>query len=112
MKPLCLIATLSLLTALCMPLSATGDDSVPELKISNGRFEPANLVVAANAPLKLSVFNAGDATVEFESFELNRERVVGPGQRVIVYLPPLSQGTYRFFDDFHRDAGQGTLTAR
>lgn len=46
--------------------------------------------------------------MEFESFELNRERVVQPGQTVTVYLSGLAPGRYEFFDDFHQ-ARRGTL---
>jgi hypothetical protein len=56
--------------------------------------------------------NQKTEAVEFESFELNRERVIQPGQEVTVYLPALAPGTYRFFDDFHKDTGEGTITAR
>ncbi len=86
--------------------------SEPELKIDSGRFEPATLTVPANTPVQLKVTNAGTAPIEFESFELNRERVVPPGQVVTVFLPSLDAGTYHFFDDFHRGNGEGTLIAK
>ena len=47
--------------------------------------------------------NQGSSAIEFESFELNRERVVQPGQTIIVKLPKLDPGQYHFFDDFHRE---------
>lgn len=98
---------------LAFPLAPqAAQESAPELTFRNGRFEPASLNVAANQPVKLKVVNAGDCAVEFESFELNRERVVPPGRSVTVILPRLDPGEYHFFDDFHHDAGQGTITAR
>lgn len=88
---------------LTCPPGAAADDGVQEIKFRNGRFEPASLTINANAPVKLRVRNADGAPIEFESFELNRERVVPPGQAVTVFLPSLSPGSYQFFDDFHRE---------
>jgi len=98
---------------LALPIVARADDSAASVvRFQGNRFEPAELVVKAGAPLQLRVVNANPDAIEFESFELNRERVVQPGQEIVVYLPPLDPGTYKFFDDFHRDAGEGTITAR
>lgn len=90
-----------------------GDEpAIPVLRVDNGRFEPATLVVKAKTALRLRVMNAGKEAIEFESFELNRERVVAPGQEIVVYLPALEPGSYKVFDDFHRGAGEGTIQAR
>jgi hypothetical protein len=91
---------------------ARADEPAPQLKFADGRFEPAVLDVSAGAPLRLTVINTGTSAIEFESFELNRERVVPPGRSITVLLPRLDPGQYHFFDDFHHDAGQGTITAR
>ncbi len=92
--------------------SARADQAAPQLRFENGRFEPATLDVSAGAPVRLTVVNSGSSAIEFESFELNRERVVPPGRSITVFLPRLDPGQYHFFDDFHHDAGQGTITAR
>lgn len=90
-----------------------GDEpALPVLHIQDGRFEPATLVVKARKAFRLKVVNTGKQAVEFESFELDRERVVAPGQEIVVYLPALAPGSYGVFDDFHRDAGRGTIQAR
>ena len=88
------------------------DDTLPQINFTNGHFEPASLKIAANTPIKLTVKNQGNATIEFESFELNRERVVQPGQTITVNLPKLDPGQYHFFDDFHHEVPQGTITAQ
>jgi plastocyanin len=88
-------------------------EAASDLTYRNGHFEPAALSVPAGVRVKLKVTNASDSAIEFESFELNRERVVPPGGTITVYLPSLGPGAYHFFDDFHREAGgQGTITAR
>jgi heme/copper-type cytochrome/quinol oxidase subunit 2 len=82
--------------------SLVAEDNLPEIKMASGRFEPAELRIPANTPVKLRVTNADQAAIEFESFELHRERVVQPGETITVYLPALAPGHYPIFDDFHR----------
>jgi hypothetical protein len=94
------------------PLASGGDGAPAVVRFRQGRFEPRELLVKARCPLKVRVVNANRDAIEFESFELNRERVVQPGQEITVHLPPLEPGTYKFFDDFHHDAGQGSIEAR
>ena len=62
-----------------------------------------------DSPLLLTVVNSSRERIEFESFKLNREKVVGPGETVTVHLPPLHAGTYDFFDDFHPDVPEGSF---
>jgi len=94
------------------PISRADDEALPVVRFHDGKFEPDELVVQANTPFRLRVVNANAEAIEFESFELNRERVVLPGSEIVVYLPPLNPGSYKFFDDFHHSAGEGTITAK
>ena len=95
------------------PLVATAaaNDTTTQLKFEGGHFAPASFAVAAGAPIKLTVLNNSDSAIEFESFELNRERVVQPGASITVLLPKLDPGQYHFIDDFHHDVPPGTITA-
>src|ERR1700690_57861 len=68
-------------------LQLRAEDIPPEIHLVNGRFAPAELVVPANTPFKLRVSNADKAAIEFESFELHRERVVQPDESITVYIP-------------------------
>lgn len=88
------------------------EDALPEIKLAGGHFEPQELSLPANTPVKLRVTNAENAAVEFESFELHRERVIQPGETITVYLPALDSGSYKFFDDFHRDTPEGTIVVK
>jgi heme/copper-type cytochrome/quinol oxidase subunit 2 len=91
---------------------ARGEAPDPEIRLERGRFEPAQLVIPANTPFKVRVTNADTVAIEFESFELHRERIVQPGETITVYFPPLSSGSYQFFDDFHRDTPPGAIVAQ
>ncbi len=76
------------------------------------RSSPRASTLPANTPVTLHVTNAGNAAVEFESFELHRERVVQPGQTITVYIPALPPGTYPFFDDFSHGIVKGEIVSR
>ena len=103
-------ASLALLIAFAASSARAADDS--SLRFQAGNVEPASLTLPANTPVKLQVTNAGDAAVEFESFELHRERVVQPGQTITVYIPALPPGTYPFFDDFSHGSVKGEIVSR
>lgn len=104
-----------ILLALLIPATAViavAADSAAELRFENHRFTPLTLTVPQGQPLSVKVFNASKETIEFESFKLNREKAVGPGETIIVHLPALSAGTYDFYDDFHQDVPEGSIIAR
>ena len=92
--------------------AAAPQDGAVEVRAAGGRFEPAQLLVPAGAAFKVTVTNAEKTPIEFESFELHRERVVQPGDTITVYIPALSPGTYKFFDDFHHDTPEGEIVAQ
>jgi hypothetical protein len=106
-----LVAALSLPAAPALAAAASNTDA-PALSFHDGRFEPATLTVPANAPVALHVTNLSGETIEFESFKLNRERVIGPGGTITVQLPALSPGSYDFYDDFHQDVPEGSIVAK
>jgi hypothetical protein len=105
------IASLVLLAAFAASPARAADDS-SQLRFLAGTVEPASLTLPANTPVELQVTNAGDAAVEFESFELHRERVVQPGQTITVFIPALAPGIYPFFDDFSHGAVKGEIVSR
>jgi hypothetical protein len=103
------VAALAVLIAGGTPARA---DQVLTLEFHNHRFVPDRLQVPANAKFQLLVKNTDDTADEFESVDLNREKLVTPGQTITVFLGPLSPGTYKFFGDFHQDTAQGVLVAK
>jgi heme/copper-type cytochrome/quinol oxidase subunit 2 len=87
-------------------------DDLPTLVFHNHRFEPDRIQVPAGAKFQLKVKNTDDTADEFESVDLNREKLVAPGQTITVFLGPLTPGEYKFFGDFHQDTAQGVLVAK
>jgi hypothetical protein len=83
-----------------------------KLTIRNHRFEPAELVVPAAQKIKLEIDNQDATAEEFESYELNREKVVPPKAKVVIFVGPLKPGRYPFFGDFNKDTAKGVLIAK
>ena len=91
--------------------SVRAQERTYSLTIHDTHFEPSTLNVKAGVKFKLQVRNARKVAAEFESAELNREKVIPPGQSVVIYVGPLAAGAYPFFDDFHQST-QGRMIAK
>jgi plastocyanin len=83
-----------------------------EVHIRDNRFVPDVVEVPAHTKVRLLVINDGAEAEEFESYELNREKVVRPGGKVTIFLPPLKPGEYPFFGEFHPETAQGKIVAK
>ena len=101
-----------LASLLVLPSVAHSDASSVDLRFADHHFTPQNLTVAAGQPLTVKVLNDSKETIEFESFKLNREVAMTPGETITVRLPALSPGSYDFYDDFHQDVPQGAIVAK
>ena len=88
--------------------------AVPEytLTIRDHHFVPAELAIPANTKVKLIVVNQDATAEEFESYELNREKVVAGNTSIVVWVGPLKPGRYPYFGDFHADIAKGALIVR
>jgi hypothetical protein len=82
------------------------------IAIKDHRFSPAELTIPANKKIKLVVENQDPTPEEFESYDLNREKVVAGHGKIIVFIGPVKAGRYKFFGDFHQDQAQGTIIAQ
>ena len=82
------------------------------LTITNHKFEPVSLEVPAEKKIKLIVKNLDPTPEEFESYDLNREKIVAGKGEITVYVGPLKPGNYKFFGEFHQDTAQGKIVAK
>jgi hypothetical protein len=94
---------------LLIPCLALGADNEYLLVIRNHRFEPAEFHVPPGIKIKLMIDNQDDTAEEFESYPLNREKVVPAHSRLPIFIGPLSPGRYPFFGDFHQKTAQGAI---
>jgi plastocyanin len=91
---------------------ANAADFEAKLAIRDHKFEPAELSVPAGTKIKLLIENQDATPEEFESNELNREKVVVGKGTITVILGPLDAGRYPFFGDFHQETAQGVLVVK
>lgn len=96
---------------LFMSTMAIAEMPVYELHIKDHQFSPAELQIPAGTKVKLLVKNMDATPEEFESYELNREKIIPGNSEVTVYIGPLDPGTYGFFGEFHMDTAQGKIIA-
>ncbi len=99
------------LAALLFSVAAAAADAEFTITIKDHKFEPAELKVPAGQKIKLLIVNEDDSAEEFESNELNREKIVAPKGRITVFVGPLEPGRYPDFGEFHADTAQGALIA-
>jgi hypothetical protein len=102
-----------LILALLMPVAAFADDAVVyTLVLKDHRFQPAELTVPVGKKIKLLIENRDETSDEFESFELNREKVL-PGQRTTtLFIGPLEEGRYPYFGEFAEETAKGVIIAK
>lgn len=100
------------LIALCLAAtqSFAGTDEFT-LTIKNHVFSPKELKVPAGKKFKVLVVNQDATPAEFESKQLNREKIIPGKSTGVVNLGPLKPGRYAFVEEFHeKEAGaQGTI---
>jgi len=96
------------LVLLLLPVVTLAAEEIP-LVIKNHHFDPAELRVPPGQKLKLAIRNLDDTPEEFESYQLNREKVIGAGQSASIYIGPLKPGRYPFFGEFHEDTAKGVI---
>ena len=92
-------------------LPVYADEVVYQLKISNHLFYPDTIEVPAGVRFKLLIDNQDATPEEFESFELNREKVIMGQSKTSVFIGPLKAGTYPFFGEFNPETAQGKIIA-
>jgi hypothetical protein len=102
----------SLLALLLMGASSAHATQKLELMIKDHRFSPATLEVAAGEPLHITVKNQDPTPEEFESHDLDREKIIPGNAQAVIKLGPLKPGSYAFFGEFNQKTAQGTLVVK
>ena len=98
---MCRVLAIAAVLSLGLTMLALADDPTFQITMKNNQFVPSDVQIQAGTKVKLVVRNDNQTTSEFESNQFHREKVVGPGQEITVYVGPLAPGSYEFFDDFH-----------
>jgi hypothetical protein len=82
------------------------------LAIKDHKFVPTELVVPAGQKIRLVVENQDPTAEEFESYSLNREKIVAGNGKIVLFVGPLEPGRYEFFGEFNMATARGWLVAR
>jgi len=84
---------------------------VVEIEIRDHLFYPPEVVIPADTKVKLLVKNLDPTPEEFESYELNREKVIAGNSQAVIFIGPLPAGEYPFFGEFYPKTAQGKVRA-
>lgn len=103
-----------LVVVLFLIFSMNANSAVPEItiRIKNHVFQPSIVNVPANTKVKLLVINEDNTPEEFESYELNREKIVSGKGKISVFIGPLKPGKYPFFGEFNPKTAQGMVIVK
>ena len=102
----------ALLCLLAVPMQVWAGAPTVELRIENHVFVPDIVEIPADQKVRLMVINADSSPEEFESYELNREKVIAGGRRAVIFVGPLPAGDYPFFGEFNPKTAQGLLRVK
>lgn len=91
---------------------ALAETPVYEIAIKDHKFNPAILEIPSGQKVKLLIKNQDTTPEEFESHELNREKVIAGNSEGVVFVGPLDAGEYPFFGEFNPKTAQGRLIVK
>jgi len=86
-----------------------GERRVIHIEIINHLFVPDQITIKSGEKIKLVIFNRDKTPEEFESYELNREKVIMGGRKANIFIGPLATGEYPFFGEFNQKTALGKI---
>jgi hypothetical protein len=102
---------LSGLLALGVSQSAMAVDTV-EISIKDHKFNPSEITIPAKTKVKLLIKNLDPTPEEFESHSMHREKIIPGNSQAVIFIGPLSPGTYKFFGEFNEKTAQGRVIVK
>jgi hypothetical protein len=112
MKFLTLSVFAFLLAAPGMSYAEEKQNSEYVLVIKDHKFSPETLEIPADKKVKITVDNQDASPEEFESHELNREKIIPGNSKGIIFVGPLKPGTYPFFGEFNMATAKGQIVVK
>lgn len=101
-----------LFATLLLPLTALAADASYTLVIKDHRFQPSEITIPAGQKIKLQIDNQDATPEEFDSYTLNREKIIVGHGSATLYIGPLAPGRYPFSGEFHATTAQGAIIAQ
>jgi len=101
---------------LCFPFGILAKDPAKDnefyITLENNIFTPQILEVPANTKVRLIITNLDKEAEEFDSFDLNREKVLFPQKKSVIFVGPLQPGVYEYFGEFHPNTAVGSIIVK
>jgi plastocyanin len=102
---------------LCMVISLLSKfawSKVPEYKIQlkDHLFYPSSITIEPGIKVKLIIENQDDTPEEFDSFSLNREKVIFANGKTSIFVGPLQPGEYDFFGEYNPNTARGKVIVK
>ncbi|HKB58756.1 MAG TPA: cupredoxin domain-containing protein [Gallionellaceae bacterium] len=82
------------------------------LVIKNHRWNHDTVVIPADTKVRFLLENQDDTPEEFDSRDLNVEKVLMGHSKGQVYIGPLKAGRYKFQGEYHPTHAQGVVIAK
>jgi hypothetical protein len=92
---------------LCQSLLAAVAEYHVQLK--DHLFFPSQITIPANQKVKLVISNQDNTPEEFDSFSLNRDKVIFANNKATIFIGPLQPGEYDFFGEYNPNTARGSV---
>lgn len=79
------------------------------IDIKNHLFIPSEITIPENTKVKIIIHNHDNTDEEFESHDLNREKVIKGKSKGIIFIGPLPAGNYPFEGEFFPRTAEGQI---
>lgn len=103
------ISIISLFMSLILSLNVWAKRAEYIVELKDHLFFPAVIKIPPNEKIKLIIYNRDTTPEEFDSFDLNREKVIFPNKKAVIFIGPLPEGKYQFFGEFNPNSAKGTI---
>ena len=87
--------------------SVWADVTEYHVQLKDHLFFPSRITIPANQKVKLVIDNQDNTPEEFDSFSLNREKVIFSNRKVSIFIGPLKPGEYDFFGEYNPNTARG-----
>jgi plastocyanin len=102
---------LTLIAVLFSAALANAETKEFKIIIKDHLFIPAQTKIPAGERVKLVIDNQDSTPEEFESYDLNREKIISGNSKSTVYVGPVTPGNYKYFGEFNEATAQGLIIA-
>ncbi len=92
--------------------AALAADADYTLIIEDHRFQPSELTIPQGQKIRISIENRDGTAEEFDSYSLNREKIIAGHSRATLYVGPLDAGSYPFIGEYHEATAKGVIIAK